>query len=148
MVNNARYGARASVSVNDPRRVLFRCGGSGIASDRWRRVSRTGTTKRVFRQRWMGIRATVSVLVVYMALSPSVVVSELAESAGNAPASGLRQISFSRRVPPACIGLDSLAPSRGFAPRPLALTGRWTTVIPRWNQNWSPRQDSHLRPPS
>jgi hypothetical protein len=26
-----------------------------------------------------------------------------------------------------------MAPSRGFAPRPLALTGRWTTVIPRWN---------------
>ena len=72
----------------------------------------------------------------------------LAESAGNAPASGSRQISFSRRVPPAYIGLDSMAPSRGFAPRPLALTGRWTTVIPRWNQNWSPRQDSHLRPPS
>ena len=71
---------------------------------------------------------------------------KLAESAGNAPASGLRRISFSGRVPPAYIGLDSMAPSRGFAPRPLALTGRWTTVIPRWKRNWSPRQDSHLRP--
>ena len=58
---------------------------------------------------------------------------KMAESAGNAPASGGCRISFSGRVPPAWIGLDSVAPSRGFAPRPLALTGRWTTVIPRWN---------------
>lgn len=58
---------------------------------------------------------------------------EMAESAGNAPASGGCRTSFSGRAPPAWIGLDSVAPSRGFAPRPLALTGRWTTVIPRWN---------------
>lgn len=28
--------------------------------------------------------------------------------------------------------LDEMAPALGFAPRPSALTGRWTTVIPRW----------------
>ena len=35
-------------------------------------------------------------------------VAKLAESAGNAPASRRIGISFSRRVPPACIGLDSV----------------------------------------
>ena len=34
--------------------------------------------------------------------------TKLAESAGNAPASGVNGISFSGRVPPACIDLDSV----------------------------------------
>ena len=86
-MDDSSYGARASVSVNDPRRVLFWFGAAGIANDRWRRVSRTGTTKRVFRQRWMGIRTIVSVCLVYMVDLLGLLGSELAESAGNAPAS-------------------------------------------------------------
>lgn len=54
------------------------------------------------------------------------------------PSLAHRQNWFSGPAPPSYIGLTSMAPSRGFAPRPLALTGRWTTVIPRWNENGLP----------
>lgn len=57
----------------------------------------------------------------------------MAESAGNAPASGLTGSRFRDECRQLISTWTPMAPSRGFAPRPLALTGRWTTVIPRWN---------------
>ena len=68
--------------------------------------------------------------------------TKLAESAGNAPASGLTGSRFRDECRQLISTWTPLSPSRGFAPRPLALTGRWTTVIPRWNLSGLPGRTS------